>query len=308
MRHLLSRVKRLQRLAALESAARLGSFTAAAEELGVTQPAVTRQVRALESELGIALFRRSANRAILSDAGHRLHRSVDRAFAGIESELDRIGLEQSVFVLAANPGVAQRWLVPYLSGLKAAAGDAEVRLWLFDRNAELARGSYDAAIHAGEGSWPNLRCRLLFPEIVVPVATPGHAARRGLTAHTPPSKLLDATLLHLDDEDRPWMSWATWFGHFELDLPTRSSQVIYNNYALVLEEAVAGNGVALAWRYLIDDQLERGTLVTVGPEVRQPTSGYYLLWPESAPSSTLHRVAEWLEGVIGAPQNVSSSS
>jgi len=299
MRPLVERVVRLQRLAVFEAAGRLGSFTAAAQELGMTQPGATRHIRALEVELGVTLFERRPNRIALSAAGRRLHETVGQGFAIIEAGLDRIGAQAEVFVLAANPGVAQRWLVPHLDGLRRAVGDRELRLWLFDRNAELARGGFDAAIHAGTGDWPGSESALLFPEIVLPVATPERAARLGLDARTPPSDLLGQALLHLDDADRPWMSWREWFAHHGLELPPHSSPVSYNNYALVLQEAIGGRGIALAWRYLVDDLLDQGLLAPVGPEVRHPTSGYYLIWPKGHRAEGVKRLAAWLEALIG---------
>ena len=159
VRPLIERVGRLQRLAVFEAAARLGSFTAAARELGMTQPAVTQHVRGLETDLGIELFHRTANRATPSAAGSRLQESIGEAFSRIEAELDRLDHDRSVFVLAANPGVAQRWLVPQLDGLRSALGDLDLRLWLFDRNADLTGATFDAAIHAGDGDWPGTRSR-----------------------------------------------------------------------------------------------------------------------------------------------------
>ena len=300
MRPLVGHVSRLQRLAVFEAAGRLGTFTAAARELGMTQPAITQHVRALEANLGIVLFNRTANRARLSDAGRRLLDAVGQGFATIEMELDRLGAEESTFVLAANPGVAQRWLVPHLDGLRTAVGDVNLRLWLFDRNSDLAGDVFDAAIHAGDGDWPNHECVLLFPEIVVPVATPARAAILGLGEDTPARDLLTETLLHLDAADRSWMSWTTWFEHHGLALPSGSSTVLYNNYAMVLQEAIAGRGIALAWRYMIDELLDQELLVTVGPEVHHPTSGWYLIWPATRHESAVGRLAAWLEELIGA--------
>ena len=304
MRPLIGHVGRLQRLAVFEAAARLGSFTAAAGELGMTQPAVTRQIRALEAELGVVLFDRSANRAPVSDAGRGLQKSVDQGFTTIELELERIGAGKSVFVLAANPGVAQRWLVPYLDSLRSAIGGVDLRLWLFDRNAELDGGVFDAAIHAGNGCWPGLECKLLFPEIVLPVATPALATRLGLSDKTPPELLLDETLLHLDQHDRTWMSWTSWFAHHGFEVSSHSAAVVYNNYALVLQEAIAGHGIALAWRYLIDSLLDQGLLTAVGPEVCRAGSGYYLIWPGSNQDDKVLRLATWLGEFIEPQERI----
>ena len=300
MRQLIERVDRLQRLAVFEAAARLGSFSAAARELGMSQPAVTQHVRRLEADLAVELFHRGANRVRLSDTGGRLHEVIDEAFAGIERELGRLEQDRSVFVLAANPGVAQRWLVPHLDGLRSALGDLDPRLWLFDRNAELTAAPFDAAIHAGSGDWPGIRSRLLFPEIVVPVASPARAAEQGLEPGASPRDLLHAELLHLDDVDRPWMSWTSWFDTHGLEIRSGSARVVYNNYALVLQEAIAGNGIALGWRYMVDDLLDQGVLVAVGPEVEDPAVGWYLIWGDTGHGAAIERLWAWLSELIRA--------
>ena len=145
MRELIRRVGRLQRLAVFEAAARLGSFTAAARELGMTQPAVTRQLRALEASVNTALFRRTSNRSELTDAGRTLLLEVSRSFSGIEGALAGLGQRAELFVLACYPGFAQQWLVPRLDRVQEALGGRELRLWLFDREADLS-GLNDALI------------------------------------------------------------------------------------------------------------------------------------------------------------------
>ncbi len=145
MRPAVERVGRLHRLAVFEAAARLGSFTRAAGELGMTQPAVTRQIRALERSLGCELFVRSANRSELTEAGRRLREHVAAGFDAIEAGLRELDDHAGTFVLAAHPGVVQMWLMQRLDQLQQALGDVDLRLWLFERDAELVDGSFDAA-------------------------------------------------------------------------------------------------------------------------------------------------------------------
>ena len=204
VRELIRRVGRLQRLAVFEAAARLGSFTAAARELGMTQPAVTRQLRALEESVNTALFRRTSNRSELTDAGRTLLLEVSRSFSGIEGALAGLGQRAELFVLACYPGFAQQWLVPRLDRVQEALGGRELRLWLFDREADLAGGAFDAAIQVGHGAFPAVDCELLFPESVFPVAAPALARARSLEASSSPERLLDVPLLHMDDGDRPF--------------------------------------------------------------------------------------------------------
>lgn len=294
VRELIRRVGRLQRLAVFEAAARLGSFTAAARELGMTQPAVTRQIRSLESAVNAALFHRTSNRSELTDAGRTLLSEVSRAFSGIESALAGLGQRAEVFVLACNPGFAQQWLVPRLERVQEALGGRELRLWLFDREADLGGGSFDAAIQVGRGTFPAVDCELLFPESVFPVAAPTLADRWSLGASSPPDRLLEVPLLHMDDGDRPWMSWGEWFGRFGLVVPRQPGRVLFNNYPVVLQQAVAGRGVALGWRHLVDDLLADGVLEQVGPEITS-AEGYFLTWPTGAKAPTTEALGAWLE-------------
>lgn len=297
MREVVRRVSRLQRLAIFESAARLGSFTAAAAELGTTQPAVTRQIRLLEASIHTALFRRSSNRSELTEDGRTLLLHVSRSFSEIESALAGLGLRSEVFVLACHPGFAQQWLVPRLDQVQEALDGKELRLWLFEREAELAGGSFDAAIQVGGGSFVDVDAELLFPESVFPVASPALADEFSLDSSSTPARLLEVPLLHMDDGDRPWMSWGTWLARFGLDVPRQAGRILFNNYPVVLQQAVAGRGVALGWRHLVDDLLSDGVLVRVGPEVTS-AEGYFLTWPAGAKAPTTEVLGVWLKGQL----------
>jgi len=293
MRPLLRRVDRLQRLAVFEAAARLGSFTAAGSELGMTQPAVTRQIRSLERALGTELFRRTSNRSELTEQGRRLLDTVDVGFSTIEHTLDEISDMSEIFVLATPPGFSEQLVVPHLDSLQEALPDRDLRLWLYDRDGELAGGSFDAAVRVGDGGWPGTEARFLFPERVVPVATPSAAAGWGLTAASSPVDVLDAPLLHMDAADRPWMSWGDWFATFDIDLPPGRGRVVFNNYPTVLQQAVAGRGVALGWYGLVDELLNSGVLTIVGPPAASDSS-YWVTWPARRNSASLTALLGWL--------------
>lgn len=294
VRALVRQVDRLQGLAVFESAARLGSFTAAGDELGISQPAVTRQIRSLERRLGTELFVRTANRSDLSELGRRLHDHVSAGFDVIEAGLAELAEQAGTFVLAAHPGIAQAWLVPRLDQINRVLGDLDLRLWLFDRDAELLDGTFDAAFRVGDGRFPGLESRLMFPEVVVPIATPALALEYGLTADSTAADVYRAPFVHMDDGDRPWMTWDGWLAAFDITLRRQPGRVLFHNYPMVLQRALLGHGVALGWRPLIDDYVEGGVLVPVGPEVRSER-GYYLTWPAGPPSAAVEALAAWLD-------------
>jgi LysR family glycine cleavage system transcriptional activator len=293
MREIVRRVDRLQRLAVFEAAARLGSFTGAAKELAISQPAITRQIHSLERSLGAELFARSANRSTLTEAGQRLHSHIASGFDVIENGLAELADHAGNFVLAANPGVAQMLIVPRLDQLKTALDDLDLLLWLFDDDTELNDGVFDAAIRIGRGNFPGVDQQLLFPEVVVPIAAPALAEQYGLSATSTATDVCTAPFVHMDDAIRPWMNWAEWLAKFDVTLRRSPGRVLFNNYPMVLQRAILGYGVALGWRPLIDEYVERGALVIVGPEV-QSASGYYITWPSGNPSPAVTALIDWL--------------
>lgn len=300
MRTIIRKVDRLQALAVFEATARLGSFTAAGRELGLSQPAVTRQIRSLERRLGAELFVRTANRSALSDVGRRLRDHVSAGFDVIEAGLAELAEQAGTFVLAAHPGIAQAWLVPRLDEINEVLGGLDLRLWLFDRDVELADGSFDAAIRVGDGHFPGLDHRLLFPEVVVPVATAALADEYDLTSSSTAADVYRAPFVHMDDGDRPWMTWADWLDEFGIALHRQPGRVLFHNYPMVLQRALLGHGVALGWRPLIDDYLDGGALVVVGPEVRSER-GYYVTWPAGHATPAVAALTAWLIESAEAP-------
>lgn len=301
MRRVVDRVGRLQRLAVFEAAARLGSFSAAARDLEMTQPAVTRHIRSLERALGAMLFTRSSNRSELTAAGTRLQLAVGAGFDAIEQGLRAIDATNGVFVLGASPGLAEQVLVPNLEHLQNAIGDRDLRLWLSDRDSDLSTDGFDAAARFGTGAWPGLQSRLLIPEVVVPVAAPALAVELELDQESAAAAVAGAPLLHGDQGDRQWMSWTTWLGTFGLTDPTGPRRVVFNNYPMVLRQALAGNGVALGWRVLVDELVETGMLTVVGPEVRT-RHGYYLTWAAGPTALRATRLADALIALLADRQ------
>lgn len=282
-------------LAIFECAATNRSFTAAAEELGLTQSGVSRQISALERALGQPLFDRSANRVVLNEAGAVLLAAVTEGFEAVDDGLDRIGSRLDTFLLAVNPGYAQVWIVPYLESLRAALGDIEVRLRFIDRDGELTGGGFDAAIHLTRAAGLPHGSRALFGEVSVPVATPEFAAEFNLDHRASAASLLDVKLLHLDGRERQWMGWETWFAANDLRWSDADARLSYNNHALVMEEALAGRGVALGWVGIVDAAIESGRLVEVGPRVATTDSQHYLVPGPRTPTHLLDAIEEWVQ-------------
>lgn len=296
---LVAKVGRMQRLAVFEAVARHGSLTKAARELGVTQPGLSRQIAELERSVGLSLFERGANRITLTDVGQVLLDAVQEGFRIINSTAERLAYPDS-FVLAVNPGIAERWLIPRIDGVRSLF-DCDLRLWLFDRDQELVNGRFDLAIHLGAGPWPDYRVRRIYDEVVMPVASSEFAENHGLTESSVPNELVGVDLLCLDTTDRSWMSWDDWFSAHDVgagqrtsDSPTLPTDVVYNNYALVIQAALGGRGVALGWEHLADELIAAGLLRVVGPKVVGVSAAYHLIWPESTPEDIVDSLFDWL--------------
>jgi len=247
--------------------------------------------------MGVELFTRGANRITLTEAGKLLADAVDLGFSGIERAVEELTVTAGTVVFAMPPGFAQQLVVPHLDSLQRALGDRDLRLWLYDREGELISGTFDAAVRVGAAPWPGLEASELFAERVTPVATPVLAERSGLGSHSDPAAVLAAPLLHMDAADRPWMSWSDWLGAFGLALTPGRRRVEFNNYPTVLQQAVAGKGVALSWAGLTDDLVLSGVLEVVGPEVSSGRS-YHVTWPMGRRTAAVDALVEWLESIL----------
>ncbi len=252
-----------------------GGFTAAAADLGISQPAVSRHVAQLERQLGVTLVERAT--VTLTEPGRRLSDGVAAAFDAIERALDDVVDRRDALVVAVQPAMATTWVVPLLEPLEQVAG-SPITLRVFDRASELADGEWDVAIVPGSGEWDGWQSVELFGEAVRPIASPSFAAEHGIDAETSPEDLARLPLLHVDSERRPSMTWPEWFAASGTDVRPPRPRIVYDHYSTVVQEALVGHGVALGWRHLVGDLVRRGLLVPVGPIVEHAGVGHHLCW------------------------------
>ena len=201
--------------------------------------------------------------------------------------------DANIFVIASPPGFAQQLIVPFLDPVQDALGGVDIRLWLYDRERDLSAGGYDVAVRVGPAGWPGYNEQKLFDEVVTPVATPGLADELGLTADSDPQEVLDAPLVHMESAGRAWMSWARWLDEFGLSLTPGRRRVLHTTYPLVLQQALAGRGVALGWQGIVDSFVDDGLLVPVGPAVAS-NAHYAIAWPSTGRSPAVPALVEWL--------------
>lgn len=279
-----------------EAAARLRSFKLAAEELHVTQSAVSRQVHTLESQLGVLLFRRR-NRAVeLTESGAALLPVMTRALEDISAATERLRdastrLDTPVrLVISATPGIAELWLGRRLGGFCRAYPWIEPEILVAGDLKPLLSGHADLAIHYGAGEWASFRHETLHETAEFPVCSP-----RLLRGEGPPlacaADLRHHRLLHW--QSRGW--WGAWLRHFEVPGVDWNQGPLLHDYALALEMAIAGEGVALADDLLAADLIERGELVK--PLAESRPSDYLqqlILRPDTERPDAVAAFRDWL--------------
>ena len=274
----------LNALRAFEAAARHLSVTKAADELNVTPAAVSHQVKALEEQLGVTLFRRLNRALMLTDAGQLFLPGLRDGFDRLAEAADKVRAECEGGTLAVSvgPSVAAKWLVPRLDRFRAAHPDIDLRIDATDRLANFAREDIDVAIRYGPGRYPGLRVDQLFAQEVFPVCS------RKLCEGPPPLRepgdLRHHTLLHVDwrTQDETWPNWRMWLltAGVEGVEPTRGPK--FSQESMVVQAAIEGHGVALASSVLVADDLAADRLCkpfTLSLPIR---FAYYVVAPEAA--------------------------
>lgn len=283
-------------LIAFEATARLGSMTAAADEDRTTQPTISQRIRALEERLGLPLFHRQGGRLTLTAQGERFYSEMAPSLNQIRESCERLiqdGKRPSPsVVIAAGSGFTHLRLLPRLPALKQAFPELSFQLMPVDRADDPELQAADIAIRFGPYV-PQDRGRLVASEAVFPVCSPDYARRHGLKEILTTSDLPAISLLHQDIRDPRWLNWAQWCRHAGLTLTPRDDLFAYHNYALLLNAALAHQGVALGWSILVQDYLASGQLVALGPRVTRKDYGYWLSVKHHR-SVVVEPVSNWL--------------
>ena len=298
-----------QALACFEAAARHGSFTRAAQELNLTQGAISRQVAALEDFLGVPLFKRGQRGMALTPAGEDYARQVSRQLDALERDtLDVMGRqgEGAAITLAAVPTFANRWLIPRLPRLASHHPELQVHIEVKTRPFLFTDSGVDAALYAGTPSqvqqWVGVQALHLLAEEVVPVCSPQWLARhqdRFASGLPTPTELALVPLLQPATRSE---AWRQWFEAMEVDAPQAMAGPRFELFSMQAMAAAAGLGVALMPTLLVQDELARGTLVVACNQARPSGRNYYLVQPEASPDRpeplAMKHFREWLEGEV----------
>lgn len=271
----------LNALAAFEAAARHLSLTRAAAELNVTPGAVSKQVKALEDQIGRPLFLRLHRALELTPEGHAVSQSLKDAFERVSSTIRQVGLSGSPrsVSLGTTMAFAQLWLMPRLGDFWTAHQDIVLDHIISDRPHEPNRSGVDLRVRYGDGNFTDETATLLFGDRIVPVASPAFLARQKVKSAQDLSSL---PLLSVEGVDWTWTTWADFLK--AVGAPHRRLNVRrFNSYVIALQAAQAGQGVALGWMSLVKPLLAKKLLARASPaEIAAPQS-FYLTWPARQP-------------------------
>jgi LysR family glycine cleavage system transcriptional activator len=285
----------LTALRAFEAAARLMSFSRAAEELGVTNSAVSRQIRELEHFIGRPLFHRSTRRVELTAAGARYAGVLHKTFDDIATATYDVQMRDSTapLVISTMDSFAIKWLIPRLSHFQGEHPEISVKIHTSDELVDFWRGDVDLAIRYGEGNYPRCISTLLMDEEIVAICNPS-LLRNEHPLHDP-DDLTHYKLLHNEQHD-----WSRWLQRAKAKSPAVAGGTTMAHSLLVIEAAIRGDGVARTRRALVEDDLRTGRLVNpFGMGVRVSAS-YYIVTPkESIKDKRIKAFTAWAKREAG---------
>ena len=303
------KIPSLQALACFDAAARHESYTRAAQELALTQGAVSRQITALEEFLGMDLFRRTRHGVALTERGAAYAKQVAPRLQGLEQDtLDAMSTQGpgSAVHLAAVPTFATRWLIPRLPDLAAQHQDITVHIETRTRPFMFGETPFDAALYAGTAeqvrNWAGTTATLLMQEEVVPVCSAKFIANNQTL--TP----ADVEKLPLLQQSTRAEGWRQWFEAQGVDAPLALAGPRYELFSMTAAAAVQGLGVALVPRLLIEPELARGQLLIACDRPLLGERGYYIVTPERATDGqsdgqnqkpAMTAFLSWLRGAAG---------
>ena len=307
------RLPSMNALRAFEAAARHLNFSRAADELFVTQGAISRQIKLLEESLGVPLFRRLTRTVELTEYGREYLPVMRDAFDRIEQATLRLVNRDRHRILNVNvlPTFAVRWLIPRLSHFSTQHPDIEVRLITSIRPVNFWREDIDVAIRVGIApdavpdpnvadrprislqmteDWNNVRAYPLMPDVLIPVCSPTLLA--GRPPLTKAEDLLTLPLLHMATRIHAWPDWLRASG---VDYNAAAHNPSFGHFFMVLEEALSGRGVALVPRMLALPDIDAGRLVVPLNVSHESAGSYYLLCREhQADTATIQSFRDWL--------------
>ena len=278
-----------------EAAARHGSFTRAAGELNVQQPAVSAAIRQMEASLGVQLFQRAHRQVTLTPAGERLFADVSQALERVLASARAVhqrGQKDHV-TLSVSTAFAYYWMVPRLQVLHGAHPEIDLRLQTSDREPDIDAEGISLGVRRGYGQWTDCHAELIAREVIFPIASP--AVMSGAKALTQVSDLLQERLIHLEEPVRERPTWGDWFAYHGVRDRAPRAGLRLNDYALVLQAAMAGEGFAFGWQHVTKGLISQELLAARTDWQWETGAGFYLVWSRRTPLiPQAKRVRDWV--------------
>jgi DNA-binding transcriptional LysR family regulator len=238
------------------AAARAGSISRAAEQLGVTPSAVSQQIHALELQLGLSLMTKNGRRVVLTEAGERYFETITDQIESIAEATATIKGHHSVTTLSvrATPTLSNKWLLPRLSGFLDSHPDLEIRVDGTNEPTDFTRELVDVEIRHGDGRWPGLFVEGMSEESFVPACSPDYAGTGSMTAEDLPSHRLIHSV-------KSQAQWSRWFALARVTPHQRWRRILFDRSHMAIDAAVAGMGIALESTMMMHRELQCGRLV-----------------------------------------------
>ncbi|ENW48626.1 hypothetical protein F917_02498 [Acinetobacter baumannii NIPH 67] len=283
-------------LIVFEAAARHLSFTKAANELNVTQGAISRQIRQLEEYLGKELFLRVNRNISLTPTGMQYYQTIYSALLDVAkatAEIKKWQGEHQITVATTN-AMAALWLLPKVAAFQQNNEGVDLRILTTENISDLHKMDFDLALFYCRIPPAEMRVTTLFPEEVFPVCSPNYLAQ--FKEDSSPEEIFGKALLYLDDSQKDWITWTEWFEAVNYPVVKPKNRVNINNYPMLLQAAINGQGVALAWGSLVDDYLQSGALVRPVETVLRTQANFSMLEPadRGVIPSSVKQFRSWL--------------
>lgn len=296
-------VPSLGALATFESAARLGGFTKAANELGVTQAAVSRQIRALEADFGLPLFTRNTRQVILTDAGRTLSGAVSDAFQTMSDAIEtlRAPREPTSLTVSTSLSFSHFWLLPRLPAFRIAYPMLQLRVLSQDQPLDLRSGDADVAVRYGVAPFHDGEAFASLPEDAFPVASPEFAAAHACDDFTVEA-LAKLPLIEGHKPESPWLTWPEWFARSGLIRPPGRQMLMFNHYSDAVYAAMTGQGVVLGWGRILERPLADGRLVRLGSANVIPEEAHHVVVAANGHKPAAMAFARWIEENFTDPE------
>jgi DNA-binding transcriptional LysR family regulator len=283
-------------LIVFESAGRLTSFTAAARELGMSQAAVSYAVSRLENQLGTPLFLREHRRVRLTEAGAELFGDVSLGLSLIQRSVEQLRAASTGahVTLSASTAFASLWMVPRLQRFREDLPDVDLRIQTADRDLDLIGENIPLGIRGGAPEdWPQYDLLPLAAEEIYPVCGRSYLARYGVPDAV--EDLLSHTLIHLEEPHRPAATWSKWFESAGIDGARTPKGLKINDYVLIIQAALEGQGIALGWRHLTEGLIQSGLLVRLTSHVLSTGKSFHVACPKDRRlPNAVRQVRDWL--------------